>query len=137
MSGHKPRYIVMCMHWGLRLRAERERQGLNQQQLAELSGVTQSAISYIEAGKALASKHVVALATALGMTAEALLHGHDTVAEDASPYALTPRHRVLLGLFDGLTSAQQDEVLRSLQAQKSLNEELLAQLLARKQPSSR
>jgi hypothetical protein len=42
-----------------------------------------------------------------------------------------PREQALLGHWRALTAAQQDEVLRELQATESLNEALLAQLLAR------
>jgi len=46
---------------------------------------------------------------------------------------LNPRHQALIGLFDGLTEAQQEAYLRQLQDQKHLNDELLTQLLARRQ----
>jgi len=58
---------------------------------------------------------------------------HIDGATVASPSILDPRHQVLIGLFDGLTEAQQEDVIRDLQAKKSLNDELLTQLLARRQ----
>jgi hypothetical protein len=51
------------------------------------------------------------------------------------PDALSPRQRALLGLFDGLTLAQQDALIRELEDKKRLNDDLLADLLARRQAS--
>lgn len=45
--------------------------------------------------------------------------------------SLSQRQTALLGLFDGLTAAQQDEVIRELEAQKQANETIVRELTAR------
>ena len=130
------------MHWGLRLKKLRESRRMTQGALALASGVKQQMISKLETGKADATGDLVALAKALGVTAEYLQTGDQPaghVDEDAAlpvcQTGLTPRHQALIGLFDGLTDSQQEEVIRDLQAKKSLNDALLDQLLARRKAS--
>ena len=67
--------------------------------------------------------------------APTLAKATQTASSNADGTVLTPRERALLGYFSGLTEAQQDEVIRELQEKKQLNEELLAQLLARRKAS--
>jgi hypothetical protein len=45
---------------------------------------------------------------------------------------LTPRQRAMLGIFDRLTSSQQDEVMRELEETKRKNEEIIEELTRRK-----
>lgn len=45
---------------------------------------------------------------------------------------LTPRQQALLGLFEGLTDRQKDDLIRELQEKKQQNDELLTELLKRK-----
>ena len=130
------------MHWGLRLKKLRESRRMTQGALALASGVKQQMISKLETGKADATGDLVALAKALGVTAEYLQTGDQPagpVDEDAAlpvcQTGLNPRHQALIGLFDGLTDSQQEEVIRDLQAKKSLNDALLDQLLARRKAS--
>jgi transcriptional regulator with XRE-family HTH domain len=55
--------------------------------------------------------------------------GHEPKAEQP----LSQRQLALLGLFDGLTEGQQDEVIRRLQSQKQSNEAIVDELLKKRQ----
>jgi transcriptional regulator with XRE-family HTH domain len=50
---------------------------------------------------------------------------------------LTPRERAMVGLFQGLTEAQQDEVMRHIQKQEQKNREVLEQLSHRQRQGKR
>lgn len=76
---------------------------------------------------ALLAPHAQATAT-LGTA----LTASPTLRDPAEGQALTERHRALLGLFDGLTVTQQEAFMKELAAQKERNDELMAELLARR-----
>lgn len=71
-----------------RVREERLRQKMTMQQLADLAGLSRTALQRVETGETLSVRHLEALATALGVAVSDLLgeppHGLD---EDAAPYA--------------------------------------------------
>ena len=69
------------------VRAARRKAGLDQEQLAERSGVPQGTISRIERGQTPNSGHALRLARALGSTVEDLF-GHIVEAESATADAL-------------------------------------------------
>jgi len=59
---------------GKRIRALRRKRGLSQQQLAEISGLSQSSISYIEAGdRSPTLRTIEKIATGLGIESSELL----------------------------------------------------------------
>ena len=60
---------------GRRVRDLRTKKGLSQQMLADKIGVRQNTIASIESGKTARTKHLLALAKALGVSAIELLHG--------------------------------------------------------------
>lgn len=65
---------------GTRLKSAREKAGLSMPKLAELVGITWQTIQQIEAGKSRGTKHIVAMAKALGVTPEWLAIGTATAA---------------------------------------------------------
>ncbi len=86
-----------------RVRLTRERQDLNQAQLAERSGLTPAAISQIEAGERIpAFKTILMLAKALGTTPDDLMG-----LEGAG---LDPSLQELSGLFKDLKEMSPDDL---------------------------
>ena len=72
---------------GIRLRLARQARGFSQQQVADMAGVSRQAISAVESGSSDPSLRVAfALASAMGMTIEALFGADDAVL----PVAATP-----------------------------------------------
>ncbi len=119
----------------------------SQYSLAAKSGVPQPTIQRILSGETKNPKAdtVRKLLRALGRDPDALLAGGSpmpgsdkTIREasmergaDGLPFdgrGLTPRHRAMLGIFDRLTSSQQDEVMRELEEIKRKNEEIIEEL---------
>lgn len=71
-----------------RIRQLRQSAGLTQEQLANRAGITQQSVSKLERGKAGSSRELVAIAAALGTTAEHLKSGTGSaVNEDPAQYA--------------------------------------------------
>lgn len=86
-----------------RIKLTRERQGLNQAQLAEKSGLTPAAVSQIEAGDRLpAFNTILALASALDTTPDDLMG-----VESAG---LDPSLRELSGLFRDLKEISPEDL---------------------------
>jgi transcriptional regulator with XRE-family HTH domain len=126
--------------------------GETQYSLAAKSGVPQPTIQRILSGETKDPKAntVRKLLRALGRDPNALLasggpapaSGTAVVSEpslergaDGLPFdrrGLTPRQLVMLGIFDRLTSSQQDEVMRELEETKRKNEEIIEELTRRK-----
>lgn len=133
--------------WNDRLRARREAANIPKGQFARLAKVSAPTVTDWESGKIkkIDGENLVKVCDVLGVSPKWLLTGREPrdyidgevivsalPAPEAAP-ALSPRHQALIGLFDGLTDAQQEALIRDLQAKKSLNDELLGQLLARRQ----
>ncbi len=55
----------------------------------------------------------------------------DTPALTAAP-TLSPRHQALIGLFDGLTQSQQDEMMQKFEIEKQRNDALIDELIAKR-----
>lgn len=71
--------IFMQNNLGSRIKFMREKKGLSQTGLAKLAKVSQGAISQLENGTAEATKHIGAIAKALGVTSEYLTDGKELV----------------------------------------------------------
>jgi len=93
---------------GIRVREQRAKLGLSQQSLASKVGVTQGLIGQIEAGINKGSKHIVAIAKALGVSPN-WLEGEDSLYLE---HPLTPYQ-----------SPQSSEVQSLLRAWQSASEE--------------
>lgn len=123
--------------WHVRLTRAREKAGLSKAELARRVKVSGPTVTDWEKGEiqALDAINMLRICDALDCTPHWLMFGkadHHAGVNDSPGTYLSPRHQKLLDLFDGLTSAQQEQVIIDLDAQKSSNEDLLAQLLARK-----
>jgi transcriptional regulator with XRE-family HTH domain len=130
-----------------RLKQLREQHGLTQAELAKRAGLRgQSLIGNLEAGIRKSSRHLPRIAQALGVHAIWLAEGkgqqdantpaNHSANEPTATYAATPeldpRQRALLGLFAGLTTAQQDEEIRRLETQKQQNDAVIEELTGRR-----
>lgn len=122
------------MALGENIKRLRTQQKLTQAQLAAKAGgeITQGVIAALEKRDSETSKHASRIAAALGVSLEELISGHLTPPKKPDSSDLSPRHQVLLGLFDGLTQRQQDDLIRELQTTKQRNEELLSELMKRR-----
>lgn len=122
------------MALGQNIKRLREAQKLTQEQLAAKAGgkVTQGIVAALEKRDSETSKHAARIAVALGVSLDALLTGDTNPAEGQPKSELNPRQQALLGLFDGLTQRQQEDLIRELQEKKQQNEELLTELLKRR-----
>jgi transcriptional regulator with XRE-family HTH domain len=71
---------------GKRLRAFRERAGLSQNQLAQLSGVTRTSIIFLENGRRqdITTQTAILLADALGISVDELIRGDRLGSECAA-----------------------------------------------------
>lgn len=76
----KANKIVQMQTLAKRLKEARARAGLSQAKLAKLAGVSQSTIANIESGTRFEPQKAVQIARALGVSAEWLVEGRETVA---------------------------------------------------------
>lgn len=122
------------MALGQNIKRLREAQGLTQDELAVKAGgkVTQGIIAALEKRDSKASQYAAHIAAALGVSVDELLAGGGQPSEKQATATLNPRQQALLGLFDGLTQRQQEDLIRELQEKKQQNEELLTELLKRR-----
>lgn len=141
-----------------RIRWAREAAGLRQEDLAEIAGgIDRAAVSAWESADPdrrtkPRAQRLQAIASATGVTVDWLLSGIGTgpgpgqVRETPGQWAVgtpsaeppaskNPREAALLGYFRGLTSTQQDAILRELQEKKQLNDALLSELLDQRKAS--
>jgi len=107
---------------GTRLMLLRKESGLRQEDLAEISGVSQSYIANIERGRVtnVGIEYVFALARALDVRVEHLLGLSEvvvdedeeelTIAEARSAYTVDPTMGELLGLIEGMTPGQRQQL---------------------------
>jgi len=94
---------------GKRIREERKKHNLTQEQLAELLSVSTTYIGYVERGERnLTLPKLTQLAAILGVTIEELM---------SSPAAMTPsaKEQKLLKLFSTATDTQKDLILSMAQ----------------------
>lgn len=129
---------------GKRIKYYREKLGWTLEEMSSKCGVEIGTISAIENRDSDRSKYFGAIAKAFGLTIEQLsdieTDWMSTPSDSDSgesinqqPDVLTPRQQALLGLFEGLTDSQKDALIRELQEKKQQNDELLMELLKRKQ----
>lgn len=126
------RLITVAMSgFGERVRKRREDLGMTQPELARASGIKQPTISNIERGRNKGSQHIVELAAALKVRPQWLNTGvgpkeigkgevppavnDDTTARDA-------REEILLLLYCGLFSLQQERLIVGLRAMFEANQ---------------
>src|ERR1700743_958191 len=80
-----------------RLKATREEGGLSQSGLAKLAAVSQTTVANIESGRNQGSKHLLAIAGAVGVTPQWLLDESGPKYANGTRVAADPTP----GLFDG------------------------------------
>lgn len=139
------------MAFGHTLKLLRERMGMTQTKLAELSGVAQTTISILEKRNSKSSRYAVELATALGVTVEqmknvpiAQLHEYSIGARGsvlplvareptvALHHAATSVTReTLLRLFDELTEPQKATIIEQVRSLVDANRLVLQTFAAR------
>jgi len=123
-------------HIGEKLQQEAEEKGLKPPQVAELFGVkTPSVYDWYTHGR-VHKKHYPKLVEWSGKPIEWWLDieiGHTVAESSAPPYAdADPRHRVLLDLFEGLPSTEQDALIKTLKEKKQHYDAVIEELTARK-----
>lgn len=125
--------ILKGHNWGMAtfgeaLKAERERQGLSQQRLANLSAVNRSHIASIESTKPGTIEEpeydtIVRLAAGLGVTPAALLAPTGrSVMEAASVYMVDVESDEIVALFNRLDDADRKRLIAIARALWRLNE---------------
>lgn len=122
------------MALGQNIKRFREAQDLTQDELAVKSGgkVSQGIIAALENRDSKASQYAARIAAALGVSVDELLTDEGQPPANPPAPVLNPKQQALLGLFDGLTQRQQEDLIRELQEKKQQNEELLTELLKRR-----
>lgn len=80
-------YILRCMSESLgeRVRRARERAGMSQAELAKAIGIKQPSVHALETGTGERSKHVLAIASALGVGVDWLAHGEGKLEDAPAP----------------------------------------------------
>lgn len=90
---------------GKRIREERKKSNLTQEQLAELINVSTTYVGFIERGeRSITLDKLVSIATALGISVDYLLRDSVTVNSSA-------QEKLLLKLFSSANSQQKDFIL--------------------------
>lgn len=125
--------------WNDRLEAARARRNIQPADLARLIGVSGATMSDWRSGqiKKLSAEHAFSLCEVLKIRMAWLLHNKGdmddaSIQDEPAQYHQDPKHAALIGYFDGLTPTQQRELMQSLSETQQRNDELLAELLARR-----
>ena len=127
--------------WNERLELARIRRDISPADLARLIGISAATMSDWRSKqiKKLSAEHAFAACEALRIRMAWLLHGKgdmdDGIQDQTAEYTLDPTHKALIGYFDSLTPSQQNDLMRSLSETQQRNDELLAELLARRKAS--
>jgi len=124
------------IHMGVKLKEEAERLGLKPADLAKKFGVKPPSVyDWYEHGR-IHKRHYPTLVTVFGRNIEWWLELCDAapaVHEDRPIYNTPdPRHHVLLDLFDGLPSKEQDDLIRTLTEKKQHYDSVIEELLSRR-----
>lgn len=137
------------MALGNRVKERRRSLGITQQQLADMAGLSQSAIASLEKRDSRSSEHVNALAIALNTSVEWLLTGNSTQADpgrikdapesvkDAVAHNQVSRtdrsfssdDYLLLALFRNISDINQEMVIRFMQDNQLLARPKISQIL--------
>ena len=112
---------------GSRIKKARKTLGITQEQFGKLAGVSKGAVSQWENDLTSPDLKAVMALSASGIDIGVLPPDPNT----ATGPPLTHRQQALLGLFDGLTETQQDELIRSAETTERANREVLEQLASR------
>lgn len=128
--------LISPMHMGEKLKQEAQRLGLKPAQVAEKFGVkAPSVYDWYDHGR-IHKKHYPTLVEMSGKPIEWWLDFPKedlTVAEDRPSYGESDhRHQVLLELFDGLPSKEQDDLIRTLTEKKQHYDSVIEELLSRR-----
>jgi transcriptional regulator with XRE-family HTH domain len=125
--------------WNERLEQARIERDISPADLVRLVGISAPTMSDWRSGKikALSAENAYKICTALKIRMAWLLYGKGEmddqgISDDGAAYALSPTHEALIGFFDSLTPTQQTDLMRSLSETQQRNDELLAELLARR-----
>lgn len=139
-----PKYFSDCLiqdmetvtHMGEKLEQEAKRLGLKPAQVAAVFGVKPPSVYDWYAHGRIHKKHYPTLVEWSGKPIEWWLdfpQEEKLVAQERADYAGEDhRHRVLLELFDGLPSKEQDEVIRTLTEKKQHYDSVVEELLNRR-----
>ena len=124
-------------HLGGKLKQEAERLKLRPAQVAELFGVKPPSVyDWYEHGR-IHKKHYAKLVEMSGKPLTWWLEipesTQPTVAQDRPSYSADdPRHAILLLLFEGLPTKEQDELIRTLTEKKQHYDAVIDELLSRR-----
>lgn len=121
---------------GVKLKQEAARLGLKTAQVAEMFGVKPPSVyDWYEHGR-IHKKHYPMLVEMSGKPIQWWLdfpNEERGVAQERPAYEEEDhRHKVLLDLFDGLPSKEQDELIRTLKEKKQHYDSVIEELLARR-----
>lgn len=124
------------LHIGIKLQQEAERLGLKPAQVAEIFGVkAPSVYDWYNHGR-IHKKHYPKLVEISDKPLTWWLDFPDDrnkCREDQPAYTdANPRHQILLDLFEGLPTKEQDELIRTLEAKKQHYDAVIEELLARR-----
>lgn len=128
--------LISPMHMGAKLKQEAERLGLKPAQVADKFGVkAPSVYDWYEHGR-IHKKHYPTLVEMSGKPIQWWLDfpKEDLKVAEERPLYLEPdrRHQVLLELFDGLPSKEQDDLIRTLTEKKHHYDSVVEELLLRR-----
>lgn len=123
-------------HMGGKLKSEAERLGLKPAQVAEVFGVKPPSVyDWYEHGR-IHKKHYQKLVEWSGKPLSWWLdlpNEVTRVAEEPAAYGVQDhRHQVLIQLFDGLPTKEQDELIRTLTEKKQHYDAVISELLQRR-----
>jgi len=128
--------LISSMHMGAKLKQEAKRLGLKPAQVAELFDVKPPSVyDWYEHGR-IHKKHYPMLVEMSGKPIQWWLDfpaEAPGVAENQPTYGVADhRHNVLLELFDGLPSKEQDDLIRTLTEKKQHYDSVIEELLNRR-----
>lgn len=122
-------------HIGERLQQEAEERGLKPADVAKIFGVKPPSVyDWYEHGR-IHQKHYAKLVEWSGNPIEWWLdlpQAHRAAEEPPSFTDTDPRHKVLLELFEGLPSVEQDDLIKTLEEKKRHYDAVIEELTARK-----
>lgn len=110
-----------------RLKEEREKLGLNQEQAGNLCGVSRVSWGKYERAEAVPGADVLFKFSALGADAQYIFSGVRVAAKKENEFAEPPQNYAVLNkkrvekLMDDLSAEQQAEIIRQMEEKKRLN----------------
>lgn len=123
-------------HMGEKLQQEAQKKGLKPAEIAEIFGVRAPSVYDWYSHGRIHQKHYSKLVEWSGKPIEwwlDLTPGAHRAQEPTPGYAdIDPRHKVLLDLFEGLPSTEQQALIKTLEEKKQHYDAVIAELTARK-----